>query len=357
MGRLNLRKIRVSAVKQVLPNLKNYFFNVEDPQARRRLQILVVSGGIFILFLIVNSVLFSLTSQPSFCEICHEMRPDVRAWRKSLHAEVNCYACHSQPGVLSLLGQKGRLMREVYLHLTNNYEKPINAGGRLSARIPDERCEQCHTVKRKITPTRGIIIDHVKHKKNKISCTTCHNRAAHLEIEGYVAGVKKVAGVYRDRMKMAACLVCHNDVRAPKKCETCHPPTFAFAPTKGEMAHNETWQQTHGKRATTNPQPCYYCHEKDSCADCHGIALPHTQEFTMTANHGQSAKQNIANCLRCHPDQRWCNSCHHKGYRAEMGPWIRFHRTIAREQGVADCFNCHNPVYCARCHVGASTAP
>jgi hypothetical protein len=105
---------------------------------------------------------------------------------------------------------------------------------------------------------------------------------------------------------------------------------------------------------------CQTCHADQFCADCHGAPIPHPADFTK--NHGEAGKSNPVACARCHassPDEvkglLFCNNCHHAGAQAGIA-WIDQHDDVSRSGGPQACFACHNPTYCATCHVKGAAA-
>ena len=32
-------------------------------------------------------------------------------------------------------------------------------------------------------------------------------------------------------------------------------------------------------------------------------------------------------------------------------PWVRYHPNVVKKTGAQPCFDCHQPTYCANCHV------
>jgi hypothetical protein len=67
-------------------------------------------------------------------------------------------------------------------------------------------------------------------------------------------------------------------------------------------------------------------------------------------------------CLRCHgtasgSTTEFCDACHHKGSSPTVA-WVAKapgqpsqHPVVVRQNGAQACFACHDPVFCATCHV------
>lgn len=177
----------------------------------RRAFILLVS---FIIALLGAAGGIAFTCRPQFCSYCHEMKQHYKSWQASTHRNVNCISCHVEPGLYNLIKDKmTNGVKSLVLKMTGNYEKPINADSSVAKEIENEVCDQCHTAQ-KLTPSRGIIMDHEAHLKTKLTCAECHNRIAH-EIKGY-----------ESHLKEEFCLECHNGRVLSYECSLCHTPEF-----------------------------------------------------------------------------------------------------------------------------------
>lgn len=354
----------------------------EMPWANKIRIILILLVAEFVLvFLSLGAI--TITTQPSVCNVCHEMRADIRAWKSSSHAEVTCYSCHSEGGVLAFVVGHLKESKEAYYHLTNSFEKPINGNGEYARKMSNEPCKRCHSLNRKVTPRKGIIIDHLKHQEKGITCVTCHNRTAHPNMKGYLGekqpketqvyqisfkiGKRQTAPIesrpYEDHIKMRFCMACHTGEKdkGPKECDTCHSPDFELKPEDHLfpewLPSEEALQQAkalHGQKAKPTTRDCLSCHEQRFCTDCHRIEMPHPA--TWKKEHSETGKTSPQQCTSCHAQQNFCDACHHQ-YNPALGPWydprpgLSLHPDAVRKEGTADCFDCHNPVYCARCHV------
>ncbi|NCO66117.1 MAG: hypothetical protein COW32_00455 [Candidatus Aquicultor secundus] len=166
-----------------------------------------------VLAIIIALVVFGygmrqLTLVPALCSNCHETYPFFKSWQQSIHSTVPCDACHKPPGIV-----KG--MNRAYLEFT----APNKPDSRLEARVigktlPNEVCEQCHSMNRTFTFGGGLIVPHEKHLEQGVRCTTCHSNIAHAE-----------GGEKAERPKMETCMQCHNGKKAPENCGVCHITT------------------------------------------------------------------------------------------------------------------------------------
>jgi len=82
--------------------------------------------------------------------------------------------------------------------------------------------------------------------------------------------------------------------------------------------------------------------------------MPHPVGFK--AKHDTIARKYPKSCETCHgKGNEGCNSCHHGTamdwtYDPKV-PWKQQHPAAVQAKGATACFECHDPTYCARCHV------
>ena len=388
------------------------FAGFKDPFRRPRY---IVWSAVAVLALAaVVVVALGVTSTRWFCsEACHKVQDDtIVAYQHSPHSQISCIACHmpvnSNPIVFVL--HKAEALGELAMTVTNNYELPLNGQSEVSLNMASTQCTQCHdTEKRPVTPSAGIVIDHKVHAENEVTCAICHNRTAH--VEDFKLALKDPKTGERNRkhedfMKMAACFRCHS--QEPKKdvppgsCSACHTAKFklkpashdvagfypsghaelaaaeesrvaraggqqwlaateasAYAPgeatSKGEGGGEVSLGDSLTKVATINQ--CSTCHKRSFCTGCHGLPMPHPPRFIKT--HSALGKKNATVCVKCHgPAATFCNECHH-GTSLDLPynraiPWRKQHPVAVRNVGANACFTCHNPTYCANCHVNGS---
>jgi hypothetical protein len=362
----------------------------KDPSKRTRL---IIWGGAGVLAIAALTIVaLGVTSTYWFCaEGCHKVQDDtIIAFDGSSHAEVNCMACHmpvgANPAVFML--HKMEALGELYLTVTNQFELPLNPHNHVATEMPSDQCTQCHGPNREYTYANGILMNHDVHAEKEVDCTICHNRVAHPEdFELTLAGNTKHA----DWMEMTACFRCHSqepDAEAPGACEACHPTDFDLVPAfhkeegffpegHGDLAQEEATKVAEAKaeagmsEETTGEAEaegegeeelppvetinrCYTCHSQQYCVDCHGVPMPHPANFVE--GHGEYGEENAQKCTVCHGDaDTFCNECHH-GRELDFDytpgqPWIPQHYRAVEQNGASACFECHDPTYCARCHV------
>ncbi|MCL2024369.1 MAG: NapC/NirT family cytochrome c [Coriobacteriia bacterium] len=277
-----------------------------------------------------------------------------------------------------------------------------------------QQCMQCHQGgDRFVTPSYGIIMDHDIHADNDIACAVCHNRVGHQEQGIELVGVNPQTGEaafpHPDYMDMKACYRCHRleadglkdglaefptPLMVSGACELCHPPEFDLVPPShyverfvedvhGPMAieeeegvrqgaelvaaaferHNYDEKSTpEGDAVRDIPNSlvindCYTCHAVSFCDDCHlGVRMPHPENYLEL--HVEDSVRNMAGCELCHGGPELvCVECHHTdpwipGYQLDpTRSWLAQHWDPCAILGAAMCFDCHDPVFCAYCHV------
>ncbi|MCL4499920.1 MAG: NapC/NirT family cytochrome c [Chloroflexi bacterium] len=330
--------------------MKKLLLLLRDQVFRVKLATLLIA--LVAVLAVMMTTALTLTSTPVFCGLCHEMSADHASWQQSDHKNVTCVACHIPPNVVGFVEHKMAALPELYMHVANDYEQPINKEGKTGEELPTESCEVCHTMgNRVVSPQPGLKIDHKVHLDKKINCATCHNRVAHPGVADH-----------EDNMKMQGCFRCHGlqeKARAPGRCDTCHTNDFNLKPA----SHNAwSWlhadnnrRAEHGREAKQDRKYCLMCHQESFCTNCHGVGIqmPHPADTWAKgpALHSKIGKQNPAVCAHCHTQQDFCQACHHKGYDASKGTWVKVHRYQVDAKGAAPCFDCHGPTFCAYCHV------
>jgi hypothetical protein len=195
--------------------------------------------------------------------------------------------------------------------------------------MQSSQCTQCHDLsKRKVTPARGILINHESHDKKGVACSVCHNRIGHQEafrlaMTGSDANAEYL--LHPDFMTMQACFRCHSQtetpaggLKAPGECEACHTsPVDELKPEshfkkgffpKGhaklgqeeasrvasfevaaevviepaeEATQTEDGHTNVGSKLTPTGavNECNMCHSEKFCSNCHGLPMPHPVDF------------------------------------------------------------------------------
>jgi nitrate/TMAO reductase-like tetraheme cytochrome c subunit len=247
---------------------------------------IVLAGGVFLAAEATKSNTFCGTS-------CHEMEPYYRTWEGSGHAEVDCVGCHIPPGLWNYAKTKLFGLRELWVHVTGQVDKPIA----VTRHIPNEVCVGCHPYEQTQEPVRLARwtedFAHTGHAEVS-DCIDCHARVVHPDIQGVLSTPPG---------SMDACFSCHNGRSEPDDCVYCH----ATAPHPDRGACDEC----HGLRSWASdfrhPERLTGRHETILCERCHAEATA-TEIGPATA------------CIECHEaphplrlgtlSLRRCAECH-----------------------------------------------
>ncbi|HAL29803.1 MAG TPA: hypothetical protein DCP20_03685 [Coriobacteriia bacterium] len=375
-------------------SFKRWFASTSRPQRMMWLGVLIIA---FLGFVLGST---TATSTNWFCtQPCHNVHDDnTLTFNAGSHVMMSCAACHEpfEGGLIALTLAKIEVAPDLIPTVLGTYPMPLNENHSVALEMGDEFCTQCHDLgTREVNASYGIIIDHAAHTDRGITCASCHNRVAHPEegIEYQQEGNRH----HEDWMVMDACYRCHGleaDAEAPGECSACHTEKFDLIPAShdaagwyeafGEsgghaaayteeasrVAQAEEWvaglEEVHhseapedlGYERTVNT--CYTCHLKQYCTDCHGVEMPHPAGFSE--DHGDLGLSNPQSCATCHArseeevaGNEFCNACHHPDSTPGTS-WIDQHWVSVRDSGGSACFECHNPTYCATCHVSGEEA-
>jgi len=391
----------------------------KNPVSRPRAIIWLLTILTFLMFFVAFAV--GATTSYWFCAaICHKVQDDsIASYHNSTHSTVSCVACHMPAGAdpVTFLLHKVEALAELPPTITNTFELPLNPISEVAMngyKMPSTQCTQCHIGgDRFVTPSPGIIIDHDAHANRHIACTVCHNRIAHNEDGAEPVLIDPISGEvsrgHEDFMKMVACYRCHRladdglaahktPFKASGACPVCHTPAFDLVPASHKVADfigvhgklaaeedarareesarvEEFWANFHGHEKETEEgeavadvvfagelNACYSCHELKFCNDCHGgVTMPHPPGFLN--NHKDEAANFMEACQNCHGGEAACTKCHHTPPRVaeftwdDTKTWLEQHWVPCRVDGAAQCFDCHEPTFCAACHVRGGGLP
>ncbi len=258
----------------------------EPPRRRHRLRPLLLAS-----FLLAAAALLvgwnRVASSPSLCGSCHAMREATLSSARSVHADVPCLACHTQPGLVGALRYVPTLAREG-LATATGWEV---AGGVLDAAA----CDRCHTDIRS-TPALAKV-----HPAGSSSCASCHGEVAHP-----VATRPPPGPHVRDYTQTHG-----RDVASkPGECTSCHRPVFCQAcHFRTTFPHPKGWISQHGPvEEAKGPSACTLCHPTTFCVGCHGTEIPH--RATWLGEHWRALEDaSTSPCYVCHP-RTDCTACH-----------------------------------------------
>ena len=290
-------------------------------------------GFIVGLLVIVLAVGGLVTSSGAFCGVCHEMRPYARSLGQGAHKNVDCYACHLESGWESWPSQK-------YDEITRMYPAAL-LGRKLAVpgpRVSRQACLDCHAgVRTGIQQANGLRIAHRFCAPSPVLCDQCHGTTAHGDTSRWPR-----------TYAMQDCINCHLQNGAGTDCQTCHLDkniqAQATAGTSG-ATHGPGWATTHGGG---DLRRCSVCHPGDYCAQCHGVPLPHPDDFP--AQHGQASLAPQAKCLECHSQKTFCDSCHQGISMPHSAGYLKVHGGNATGYDDPRCLSCHEVSGCTNCH-------
>lgn len=287
----------------------------------RRIWWTTVLGGLAVVWI----ALFAGTSANIYCgNTCHPMVGPSDTWKKSPHRQVACIRCHEGTPATSLVTGTVSRARSLYYSLAN-----VPAEGAL---VPSQRCLSCHSgiLRKKTVSRRGISMSHAEPIAAGSVCSDCHGGQGHVS-ESLSQG-------------MPACLRCHDGRQASTECALCH--------TTGMEAVLELDKQEIGQPVRLPEKPtCGGCHSEEKCDACHGVRMPHPEDFSKPKNHAPIAafekKERV--CFRCHTPND-CYACH-RDFNSHPEGWKAAHKTYKRRDGDAYCLWCHDTEdYCSICH-------
>lgn len=303
---MNGEKGLISKLLSKIPDFKN-------PKTRLKAVLYGGAGLLAVIFLIAISL--PATSNPSFCgKFCHSMRREYFTWEKSSHANITCTACHVEQGLPPFFFEKGiegplGLKAELFGH-----EAPINFESKLGfEHISKDICERCHNlITRKVTPSRifskkmhgsGTDKYHNKHLKKGITCTVCHNRVVHKDVNE--PEIIKEAGYTKENEydKMVIDREYEDGMSMTEGCNRCH------APSEKER-DEELVEKFDSKKA---PKECTICHRQEL------LPIGHKDDNWRT-DHQIYAKKDYSYCFKCHgakarfnyEGEAYCIRCHAK---------------------------------------------
>lgn len=201
----------------------------------------------------------------------------------------------------------------------------------------EQNCSECHRdFDASTKDSKELIFSHDLHKRKGSKCPDCHVKRVHTPDKTVTPS-------------MQTCYKCHGlseKAKATGECAACHPAGFELKP-EDHLASNFL-PPKHAEKAQGEKEYCDMCHQSSFCLDCHGMEMPHPAEFED--KHAEQAKKGIASCTNCHKDISSCSACHHKGSKPDVA-WVDQHPDMVKQKGGHSCFGCHDPKYCAHCHI------
>lgn len=298
-----------------------------DTSSFFRLVLVVVAGMSVLATLAVGVV----AVRPIECGRCHDQARFVKATQSASHSGIPCRSCHV-PATAS--GRTTFAFRQLF-----GMAVPlVPVGDRIVSAVPDSRCLGCHKkVMDSTSASRGYRIAH-KFCAAEAVCSDCHSSVAH----GSQTSWTRTA-------QMETCVRCHQERSATLSCSACHDEkqeSERIGASAWRITHGPDWRKTHGAGDTDT---CTMCHERDKCAACHLIPLPHPRDF-VSEHAGLAADPKIRSksCSVCHK-QSFCDDCHGVTMPHTKAFTERHPKLVGRE-GDKRCMKCHTREDCETCH-------
>jgi nitrate/TMAO reductase-like tetraheme cytochrome c subunit len=297
---------------------------------RRWLPVFAVVGAVFLLAAAVY-VPVRLTSSTSYCTSCHEMKAYDASLKRSPHRNLDCLACHVDPGVGNAISWRLQESKNIWASYLN---MPVQEGMSKEVHVPSRAaCTRsgCHDLSSLGTTFGNVKMNHARHVEMRgLTCIDCHSKVSHAKQGESIA------------VSMTSCFMCHNGAAAPNQCSLCH------VTVPDQAAHPPNYIQDHGRFALLNEAECLRGHhdKKAFCDACHAKPTPAHYSGTWRYTHGAAASADRAACLGCHDYQSFCLQCHQVDHPSD---WATSHGQAATE-APKSCLVCHPRSMCTDCH-------
>lgn len=251
-----------------------------------------------------------VTSQSTLCTSCHAASVHAKAGHTDPHSAVACVSCHETGGTFGALTY---MVGPRAIHFVSGIMSTTVTDG-YSRAVPSSACLGCHSAAISGVVTVKAQAVRVSHKEPVAAGAQCVD--CHALVRGAVSATT---------VGMSPCLRCHDGRTASSTCTTCHTGDIA-------VAVRPSAETTVGPQDLIGTPNCYTCHQPQPCDACHGIRMPHTQEF-MQHGHARAAALDYwfgggKTCSRCHTATRNpCSKCHADLPGHGMGPsWAAGHQ-------------------------------
>lgn len=284
---------------------------------------------------------WTYSASDAMCARCHFTSRAIDSHAEGAHADIACRSCHVGPGVRGAFTARIRggvnLATQI---LGNASDEPV------SAEVRNGACIACHeNVASGVTVARSIRMRHSDVLELGHACTDCHNTEAH--------GTEVRRARYP---RMGLCIGCHDGIKAASECDVCHSEDVGVAVRRLQRPFAKT---------NIEKDDCRGCHPIDTCNACHGLEMPHSQEF-VEGFHARKGLTQTAVCLRCHDIAGFCNTglCHMfpvsgqgaktwRRYHEATGDFVAWHqnaRDIGPGFGPCSCHETDVEKWCNYCH-------
>lgn len=339
-------------------------------------------------------------SQTHFCSSCHHGEKSnnwnfdtSKDWTSIQHTEAvgqdgfdSCMArchdlkfcndCHANLTKLPVSHLAADFVRPATPSITvfGQTPAPVRAGHALTSLQSTKSCTVCHGEEGiKSAFCMGchqIDLPHEQQFKNfhsgqnKNVCANCHGSfetcsSCHHVGSSQTATWLSVHGISVNENTSSTCLgKCHKQ----DQCVECHmgKKVIPVSHKAGDFVKGGAHATAYNK----NAENCAFCHtgaketlpNTSFCKNCHVLDMPHPRtggpqkyEHKEGLNKGTLTR---AMCQNCH-NQRFCDACHHVD-SVETQAWMTYHPSVVYNKGPELCYECHQELECAKCHVSLS---
>ena len=122
------------------------------PRSRRGIfALILVLGGLGATLTFGATAVIGWTETADFCGRCHQMGPELAAYRAGPHQEVACAECHVEPGVGGWIKAKMNGTKQLIQVITGLYPKPVPAPDHANLPTASVTCQKCHSTDRLAT--------------------------------------------------------------------------------------------------------------------------------------------------------------------------------------------------------------
>jgi hypothetical protein len=264
------------------------------------------------------------------------------------HARDFCLQCHvdapEQQPIQALASDARSLAIAVTLDAPDSHQDSqfYRAHGSMAEDRP-QTCQACHTQE---------------------SCLECHASRPRVLLAMYPAGPDRGTGAIVTRSRPEThgedYSLMHADQAgsAPTTCAACHTRTQCLEchrpdpSSDGRGFHPAGYLSRHPVSAYNRETACADCHNTNQfCASCHvdaGVVASgpldggyHDAKQFFALGHGQTARQNLENCVACHAE-RDCLRCHSAVGGRRFNPHgPDFDAARLRQKNPQMCTACH----------------
>ena len=110
------------------------------------LLIFVLLGGFGLVAGVGGMTAIAFSGTPGFCGLCHTMDPELKAYAMSPHKDVECAACHINPGLGGFVKAKANGTKQLLHIITGQYPTPIEPPDHADLPPVAVTCLTCHSL-------------------------------------------------------------------------------------------------------------------------------------------------------------------------------------------------------------------